>query len=274
MLQLASVVGKDVSLPLLRAIAEVPEQDLQSCLAHLQTAEFMYETRLFPEPEYTFRHALTLEVAYGSLLQERRRELHARIVETLERLYPERMSEQARDWPITPSAPRSGPRPWRISRSRARLRPPARASTPSSGRRGSAESADLWWNGEYARAIEVGQRDLAIAADFRNFDINIVSDVPPRPGSSCARGLCRGGLSFRRVLASLQGDLQREHFGMAGLPSVFARAWSAWCLAELGDFPEGIALGEEGVAIADAADHAYSQVLAAWGLGTLHRRAR
>ena len=57
-------------------------------------AEFLYETRLFPEPEYTFKHALTQEVAYGSLLQERRRALHARIVETLETLAPDRAAEQ------------------------------------------------------------------------------------------------------------------------------------------------------------------------------------
>ena len=57
-------------------------------------AEFLYETRLFPEPEYTFKHALTHEVAYGSLLLERRRGLHARLVEALEALAPERVAEQ------------------------------------------------------------------------------------------------------------------------------------------------------------------------------------
>jgi tetratricopeptide (TPR) repeat protein len=59
----------------------------------LQAAEFLYETRLFPEREFTFKHALTHEVAYGSLLQERRRVLHAQIVETLEQLGAERLSE-------------------------------------------------------------------------------------------------------------------------------------------------------------------------------------
>ena len=63
-------------------------------LAHLQAAEFLYETRLFPDLAYTFKHALTHEVAYGSILQERRRTLHAGIVETLERLAPERLAEQ------------------------------------------------------------------------------------------------------------------------------------------------------------------------------------
>src|SRR5262249_6441350 len=61
--------------------------------AQLQGAEFLYETRLFPEREYTFKHALTHEVAYSSLLQERRRTLHARIVEALEELYADRLAE-------------------------------------------------------------------------------------------------------------------------------------------------------------------------------------
>jgi tetratricopeptide (TPR) repeat protein len=63
-------------------------------LAHLQTAEFLYETRLYPELEYTFKHALTHEVAYGSLLQERRRALHGRIVEALETLAGDRLDDQ------------------------------------------------------------------------------------------------------------------------------------------------------------------------------------
>ncbi len=55
-------------------------------LAHLQAAEFLYETRLFPARDFTFKHALTHEVAYSGLLQERRRTLHARIVAALEAL--------------------------------------------------------------------------------------------------------------------------------------------------------------------------------------------
>jgi tetratricopeptide (TPR) repeat protein len=72
----------------------VPEATLHQVLAHLQAAEFLYETRLFPEPAYTFKHALTHEVAYGSLLQERRRVLHARTVEALETLYAGQLGEQ------------------------------------------------------------------------------------------------------------------------------------------------------------------------------------
>jgi class 3 adenylate cyclase/tetratricopeptide (TPR) repeat protein len=94
LLQTAAVIGTEVPWPLLQAIAELPEATLHRSVMHLQTAEFLYETRLFPEHEYTFKHALTQQVAYESLLQERRRSLHAQIVEALEALAGERVAEQ------------------------------------------------------------------------------------------------------------------------------------------------------------------------------------
>ena len=94
LLQTAAVIGTEVPYPLLTAIADVPDTELHRHLTHLQAAEFLYETRLFPELVYTFKHALTHEVAYSSLLQERRRVLHARIVEALERLAEDRLTEQ------------------------------------------------------------------------------------------------------------------------------------------------------------------------------------
>ncbi len=97
LLQTASVVGKDVPLALLHAVAEAGEEAVQRGLTHLQAAEFVYETRLFPEPEYTFKHALTHEVTYGTLLQGRRKVLHARIVGAIERCYPDRLSEHV-EW--------------------------------------------------------------------------------------------------------------------------------------------------------------------------------
>ena len=93
LLQAAAVIGKDVPFALLQAIADVPEDALRRGLSHLQAAEFLYETSLFPDLEYTFKHALTHEVAYGSLLQDRRRALHARIVDAIEALYAERLTE-------------------------------------------------------------------------------------------------------------------------------------------------------------------------------------
>ena len=93
LLQAAAVVGKDVPFALLQAIAEEPEESVRQSLARLQATEFVYEARLFPDLEYTFKHALTHEVTYGGLLQERRRALHARILEAMEQLYGERLAE-------------------------------------------------------------------------------------------------------------------------------------------------------------------------------------
>ena len=94
LLQTAAVIGTEVPLALLQAIADMPDEELHRHLAHLQAAEFLYETRLFPEREHTFKHALTHEVAYSGLLQERRRLLHARIVEVLEQHHADRLAEQ------------------------------------------------------------------------------------------------------------------------------------------------------------------------------------
>jgi class 3 adenylate cyclase/tetratricopeptide (TPR) repeat protein len=94
LLQVAAVIGKDVSFGLLQAVADLPEDDLERGLARLQAAEFLYESSLFPEREYTFKHALTHEVAYRGLLQDRRRAIHAKLVGTLERLGGDRSTEQ------------------------------------------------------------------------------------------------------------------------------------------------------------------------------------
>jgi predicted ATPase len=94
LLQAASVVGKDVSFVLLQAITDLEEDALRTGLAQLQAGEFLYEASLLTDLEYTFKHALTHEVAYRSLLGERRRQLHAAIVEALERLHADRLGEQ------------------------------------------------------------------------------------------------------------------------------------------------------------------------------------
>src|SRR5262245_21002 len=179
MLQLASVIGRTVSLPLLRTIADVTEPDLQTSLAHLQTAEFLYEARLFPEPEYAFRHALTLDVAYAGLLQESRRQLHVRIVEALERMYPERLSEYAAR--LAHHAFRG--EVWDKALSYLNQQSETAASRSSldavlgtDAGVGSDQSAGaLWWSGDYARAIEVCERDLTVAANFRTFGMSVTA---------------------------------------------------------------------------------------------------
>ncbi len=94
LLQAASVIGKDVPLVLLEAIADMSEDEARRNLAILQAGDFLQELRLFPSMEYTFRHALIQEVAYDTILRDRRRTLHARVMEALERVHADRPGEQ------------------------------------------------------------------------------------------------------------------------------------------------------------------------------------
>jgi class 3 adenylate cyclase/tetratricopeptide (TPR) repeat protein len=92
-LQAASAIGKDVPYAVLKVIADEPEDELDQRLNRLQSGQFLYRTRVLPEPEYTFKHGLTREVAYEGLLLQRRRTLHGQIVQAIEELYPERLAE-------------------------------------------------------------------------------------------------------------------------------------------------------------------------------------
>jgi DNA-binding SARP family transcriptional activator/predicted ATPase/ABC-type thiamine transport system ATPase subunit len=94
LLQTAAVIGRDVPFALLQPIARLTEDELYDALAALQAAEFLFETRLPPDLEYSFKHALTHEVVYGSVLKERRRTLHIELVRTIEEVYRTRLDEQ------------------------------------------------------------------------------------------------------------------------------------------------------------------------------------
>ena len=108
-LQAGAVIGKDVPVALLERISGLPHEDIVRGLAELEAAEFLQTSSLFPELRYSFRHALTHDVAYASLLREQRRVLHARIVDAIEALYPDRRAEhveslahharEAEQWP-------------------------------------------------------------------------------------------------------------------------------------------------------------------------------
>jgi tetratricopeptide (TPR) repeat protein len=91
-MQVASVIGRDFTYPVLQSITGMKEE-LKSYLLNLQSLEFIYEKNLFPELEYIFKHALTQEVAYNSLLIKRRRDIHEKIGEAIETLYPDRQEE-------------------------------------------------------------------------------------------------------------------------------------------------------------------------------------
>jgi predicted ATPase len=91
-LQVASVIGRDFAFRILQAITGMREE-LKSYLLNLQGLELIYEKRLFPELEYIFKHALTQEVAYSSLLLKKRKDLHEKIGQAIEKIYPERLEE-------------------------------------------------------------------------------------------------------------------------------------------------------------------------------------
>ncbi len=93
LLQTLAVIGKEFAFSLLRQVVAQPEEELYQGLSHLQGAEFIYEQVAFPEMEYTFKHALTQEVAYNSVLAERRRLLHERTAQAIEAVYRYRLED-------------------------------------------------------------------------------------------------------------------------------------------------------------------------------------
>jgi class 3 adenylate cyclase/tetratricopeptide (TPR) repeat protein len=93
LLQVASVVGREIPLAVLRPMSDFTEEALNHALEHLQTAEFLFETGVYPDVEYSFTHALTHEVTYNGLLRARRSSLHARLVNAIETLYRDRLGE-------------------------------------------------------------------------------------------------------------------------------------------------------------------------------------
>jgi tetratricopeptide (TPR) repeat protein len=324
-----------VPLPLLQAIAEQPEAALHRGLAHLQAAEFLYETRLFPDREYAFKHALTHEVAYGSLPQERRRALHAHIVEALEAFAGDRVAEHVER--LAYHAVRG--EVWdkavaycRQAGARAAARSayhqavgcfeqaltalallPERCDTLEQaidlrcdlrnalwllgefgqvfdylrqaetlatalgdqgrlGRVSTYMAAYLWVMGEPDRSRECGQRALTIAKALGDVALQVEANY--RLGQAyLALGEYRRAMDFLgQNVSSLTGHLMQERFGLPGIASVVSRSYLVWCLAELGEFVEGIASGEEAVRIAEAADHPFSLSNALFGVGFLHLR--
>jgi tetratricopeptide (TPR) repeat protein len=91
-MQVASVIGRDFAFRILQTITGM-KQELKSHLINLQGLEFIYEKRLFPELEYIFKHILTQEVAYNSLLLKRRKEIHEKIGKAIEEIYTDRLEE-------------------------------------------------------------------------------------------------------------------------------------------------------------------------------------
>jgi tetratricopeptide (TPR) repeat protein len=335
LLQVAAVIGTEVPLPLLHAIAEVPEAPLHRGLAHLLAAEFLYETRLFPEHEYTFKHALTHEVAYGSLLLARRRALHARIVEVLEALVGDRIAEeverlahhsvrgevwdkalaylrQAGEKALARSAHREAVGYFEQALSALRHLPEQRDTRAQaidlrlalrSALRPLDDSGRILAELREAEALAAGLDDLRRLAQVSGFLSSYfhVMGVHDQAIAAAQRALTFAAASgdvvlhalanqhlgiayydqgdyhraidcLSQTIASFEGAWRRERFGQVNLPAVLSRARLAWCHAELGRFPEGNGLGEEGLRIAETVEHPGSLMFAYYGIGVLSLR--
>jgi len=268
LLQTAAVIGKDVPFAILEAISDTSEEPLRHGLGRLLASEFLYETALFPELEYTFKHALTQEVAYGGLLQERRRDLHARIVRAFESLYPGRAGEQT-SWLILHAF-----RGEVWDRAVAYLRGSDLPSLDGyvSGFTGGDNPGAAWWMGDHEHAVRGAQRELgAFPAMFGwNFAVGVITNFRLGQAHHSLGQYPRAVAYLRKNIELLVGDLLHDRYNnMAALPSVLSRVWLALCLAERGEFAEGLALGEEALRIAETGDPGYSFVLGCAGLGNV-----
>src|SRR5208282_1934545 len=109
LLQTLAVIGKEFPLSLVHAAAGASADELGRMLDDLQLGEFIYEQPAVGEVEYTFKHALTQDVAYNSLLLQQRKELHRSVGGAIEEIFPDRLTEhyselahhfiRAEDWP-------------------------------------------------------------------------------------------------------------------------------------------------------------------------------
>ena len=107
LLQTLAVIGREFPLSLIRAVVPKSEDELNRLLNDLQLGEFIYEQPAVGDTEYVFKHALTQEVAYNSVLMERRQQLHERTGAALETTLQQLRSRNI--WPnsriITAAAP-------------------------------------------------------------------------------------------------------------------------------------------------------------------------
>jgi class 3 adenylate cyclase/tetratricopeptide (TPR) repeat protein len=124
--------------------------------------------------------------------------------------------------------------------------------------------------GDYDRAVASGQQALALAESVGDLGMQVVANVYLGIAYYTRGDHPRAMEALRKVVTALAGDLNREHFGMTGFPSVLSRTWLAWCLAEVGAFREAMAHAEAGLRLAEAVDHPFSLVNAYSGIGRVY----
>ncbi|MBI2206690.1 MAG: sigma 54-interacting transcriptional regulator [Candidatus Rokubacteria bacterium] len=123
--------------------------------------------------------------------------------------------------------------------------------------------------GDQGRALESGQRALAIATRLDDFALEVESQYRLGQVHYALGDYARGIEILEQCVTSLTGDFVYERFNLPGLPSVISRTWLVQCLSEHGEFAAGLAAGEEAVRIAETVNHPFSLAFAYWGVGHL-----
>jgi DNA-binding NtrC family response regulator/tetratricopeptide (TPR) repeat protein/class 3 adenylate cyclase len=333
LLQSAAVIGRRVPYPVLIASLDVPEEALRERLRVLQAAEFLYEVSDFPHPEYTFKHALTQEVAYTSLPPERRRALHARILQAMETLYTDQMEEQidrlahhafrgqvwhkaltylerAGSKALARSANREAATYFEEALAALKHLPESRqtkeqaidlrfelrnALTPLGqvkrtlehlreantlaeeladqrrlGRALAFATNCLYLMGDQKRAIESGQRAMAVAEQLDDFPMKVAASQYLGRSHYSSGNFLKAMEILEPLVASLTGERAREFLGLGVLPAVFSRTYLVMSLAAIGRFADGHRVGEEALDLARSTNHPDTMLWAFRGLGQFY----
>ncbi len=130
-------------------------------------------------------------------------------------------------------------------------------------------AAHFWLAGEPGRALEPGHRALAVAQARGDFALQVVAKLRLGQAYLSLGDYARASECFRDNIQSLEGELIRERFGEAWLPSVLSRVWLVHVLTARGEFAEGIATAQEGLRIAETVDQPFTLIGAYRGLGYL-----
>jgi class 3 adenylate cyclase/tetratricopeptide (TPR) repeat protein len=334
-LETAAVIGKDVPYPILERIADVSEEELRRSLVRLQAAELLYEARLFPDLEYTFKHALTHQVAYEGLVHHRRRSGHAQIVDAIQKLYPDRTAEyvpllahhsfrgelwgdavaysrQAGVRAFSRSANGEAVSYFRQALSalthlpstedtcriavdvRLELRHPLFAlgeqqaifellreaesvsrTLNDQARLGSVLTflTNYWWfAANHAAALETAHQALAIADDLDDRGLRVTAYFRVGQVRHSIGQYLRALESLGTAAQLVETENPYERFSQPSPLMVTVAVWSAWALAEIGQFPDAIANGHKAVEAAQLVGDNYALAHGYFGLGYAYFR--
>ena len=331
-LQLASVIGRQFLVRLLARVAGLSHR-LEGLLRELQALEMIYEQGHVPEPAYIFKHAVIQDVAYQSLLMQRRKGLHRAVGEAIEDLYQDRLEEhaaelayhfvrgevwekalaysrQAGEQALAQSAHREAVGSFEQALSALPHLPEQHDTHEQAIDLRLALRSARWLSSDFGRILAylreaealaaalddpqrlgwvaalmafyfslMGDPDRAMTSSQRALAIAAAHDMAALPDEATTHlghayytlGEYRHALDILRPrVARLEGDGLRERIRAGSLDPVFARTVLVLCLTEVGAFHERRARGDEGVQRAEAAQHAFSRLLAYWGVGSSH----